>query len=533
MTIKNNELPPLEDMLAEFESGSIPRSETWQALITGLYLNVEQVAEIEKWYEDINTIYGQIIEIEKEMQESYGQIQLWYGQVDVWQQQVAVDKVAAASSAVNAASSAGAALASENKAYKWAEEKEDVEVEPGEYSSHHWANKAKQHSGSITNGMFFAGRWDMKDGLPPEPDENLVPWYRIVAAEEPANRKEADPVWLALVDDAKPGDQLCWDPIAKEYFIVDCTDKVWSVNGMEGDVVIATPAPPGRLNFLINGDFQIWQREVSFDTYKTFTADRWYIEGQDSNKVQVSKNGDALNVINTAGSRGERTVLWQRIEMSPNRYAKAPFNLSFIVGWNVKPTSYSVVIYWINDSYEATGDVLQFPEMPENGRQSQLFNAPEAPADAVYLHVEFLFTGAFNVDIRDVLMSLGPNLYPFPYTPKTEELSLCQRYYEKSYDMDELPGTNVGVDTGVYGSMLHVNCGVYNSTGVSVSTAFKVTKFKRPEITTFSSSGLSGQVSTNLGAKLSSVSLGQNAFHVGISDVQYFGCHWTAEAEIK
>ncbi len=532
MTIKNNELPPLDEMLAEFESGSIPRSETWQALITGLYLNVEQVAEIEKWYQDINTIYGQIIKIENNIQGSYDQIQLWYGQVDAWQQQVADDKVAAASSAVNAASSASAALASENKAYKWAEEKEDVEVEPGEYSSHHWANKAKQHSGSITNGMFFAGRWDMKDGLPPEPDENLVPWYRIVAAEEPANRKDADPVWLALVDDAKPGDQLCWDPIAKEYFLVDCTDKVWSVNEMEGDVIIA---PPGRLNFLMNGDFQIWQREVNFDTYKAFTADRWYIEGQDSNKVQVSKKGDALNVINTSGSRGERTVLWQRTEMSPGRYAKAPFNLNFIMGWIVKPTSYSVVIYWINDSYEATGDVLQFPEVPENGRQSQLFNAPEAPSDAAYLHVEFLFTGAFNVDIRDVLMSLGPQLYPFPYIPVAEELALCQRYYEKSYAMDTWPGTNIGEDTKAVGSMLHINTGNYSALGVAASCSFKVNKAKKtPVVTLYSTSGLKNSVASDQGARSVLVgNVSDAAFSVYVSDVFTFAAHWEAEAELK
>ena len=46
--VSQNQLPPEEELLEEFKSGSIPRSETWQTLIHGLYLNNEQVAEIEE-----------------------------------------------------------------------------------------------------------------------------------------------------------------------------------------------------------------------------------------------------------------------------------------------------------------------------------------------------------------------------------------------------------------------------------------------------------------------------------------------------
>lgn len=49
---------------------------------------------------------------------------------------------AAAVSETNAASSETNAAVSEAKANQWAEEAEDVEVDPGEYSAHHWANKA-------------------------------------------------------------------------------------------------------------------------------------------------------------------------------------------------------------------------------------------------------------------------------------------------------------------------------------------------------------------------------------------------------
>ena len=49
----------------------------------------------------------------------------------------------ALTSADNASTSEANALASENKAEKWAEEDEDVEVETGKYSAKHWAEKSK------------------------------------------------------------------------------------------------------------------------------------------------------------------------------------------------------------------------------------------------------------------------------------------------------------------------------------------------------------------------------------------------------
>jgi hypothetical protein len=51
-------------------------------------------------------------------------------------------QIAAAASATAASTSEGNALASENKAHKWAEEDEDVQVQTGEYSAYHWAQKA-------------------------------------------------------------------------------------------------------------------------------------------------------------------------------------------------------------------------------------------------------------------------------------------------------------------------------------------------------------------------------------------------------
>lgn len=57
---------------------------------------------------------------------------------------------AASTSQTAAAASATAAAASEAKAQDWAEEDEDVEVEPGEFSAYHWAQKSQAASGILS-----------------------------------------------------------------------------------------------------------------------------------------------------------------------------------------------------------------------------------------------------------------------------------------------------------------------------------------------------------------------------------------------
>ena len=61
----------------------------------------------------------------------------------------AASEAAALTSEGNAAASEAAAAASESKAELWAEELEDVEVEPGMYSARHWAIKAIENANPL------------------------------------------------------------------------------------------------------------------------------------------------------------------------------------------------------------------------------------------------------------------------------------------------------------------------------------------------------------------------------------------------
>ena len=69
----------------------------------------------------------------------------------VSEQNASASESSATASEVASANSANLASLSELKAYKWAEETEDTEVETGEYSAKHWAIKAQIASVSVAN----------------------------------------------------------------------------------------------------------------------------------------------------------------------------------------------------------------------------------------------------------------------------------------------------------------------------------------------------------------------------------------------
>ena len=81
-------LPPLNELMKEFNSGRVPRSHTWQVLITGLYAYHNSLDDMQSLYEQIIEQFGSIKELSDTINEQHDQIESWYGQVDDWQKQV-------------------------------------------------------------------------------------------------------------------------------------------------------------------------------------------------------------------------------------------------------------------------------------------------------------------------------------------------------------------------------------------------------------------------------------------------------------
>ena len=71
------------------------------------------------------------------------------------EQNAATSEQNASDSADDASTSASNALDSENRAQQWAQEDEDVEVDPGEFSAFHWAQKAQEFAGGPASTISY------------------------------------------------------------------------------------------------------------------------------------------------------------------------------------------------------------------------------------------------------------------------------------------------------------------------------------------------------------------------------------------
>jgi hypothetical protein len=88
--------------------------------------------------------------------------------------------------------------------------------------------------------------------------------------------------------------------------------------------------------------------------------------------------------------------------------------------------------------------------------------------------------------ITGVQLEKGSVATPFDYRQYGTELALCQRYYEKSYDMASIAGAGVDV-----GSVTITCCGNINRAFGNIT--FKTPKRATPTLTLYSTSGASGK----------------------------------------
>ena len=92
--------------------------------------------------------------------------------------------------------------------------------------------------------------------------------------------------------------------------------------------------------------------------------------------------------------------------------------------------------------------------------------------------------------ITGVQLEKGSTATSFDYRPYGTELALCQRYYEKSYNIDVAPGTNT------LGGVLitYVQLNASSCTGGGLMGRFAVTKRVNPTVTAYTVSGTAGSI---------------------------------------
>ena len=335
---------------------------------------------------------------------------------------------------------------------------------------------------------------------------------------------------------------------------------------LASDGSVAVQTQTGMRNRLINGQFSIDQRNAGVDTVVADAAygpDRWKMLGEDSlgklkakdttvgggrfnlalTCVTVNKKYGVIQFIegiNCKDLRGKTVILTANLSVSNTRLGNIKMG---IIEWTSTEDSLTSdpISTWNGDGTTPTlATNFTFKNTPANLNVTTTPTAYSVTATlgttftnlAVFIwNDDQAYTASDIVYITDVQLETGSLATPFEMRPFGVELALCQRYYEKSYNVTVNPGTinsvgRIGFLTGSFPS---------NSRFPFV---FKTNKRANPTITIYSySNGTSGNASdgSSTDFAIGTTSVGQNGFEIinnAVTTKDGFFLHYTASAEL-
>jgi len=240
----------------------------------------------------------------------------------------------------------------------------------------------------------------------------------------------------------------------------------------------------GYRNRLINGGFSINQRATSTGATNTYTLDRWICANQSANTTITQQtdqaNGIPFNIRVGNGATAQKFGVIQYVESANCRDLRGKqVTLSFSVRFNGgTPTIRYGIIEWTGTADTITTPIISNygttpPTIATGGTlNSTIFNPTAADtwynltltytagssmnnlAVVIMTNSSSSFNSNRNLDIANVQLEEGSTATPFEFRPISTELSLCQRYYYKTYNLNVVPGTAtfVGAAMGVVNS---------------------------------------------------------------------------------
>lgn len=285
-------------------------------------------------------------------------------------------------------------------------------------------------------------------------------------------------------------------------------------------------------NRIINGAMAVAQRGTSFTLTSgatAYTLDRWYANTTGGAGVVAQTGSVGANNLQITGAAGVSSCFFgQKIESN---------NIADLVGQTVTysitlSSSTLTTINWYarypnaQDNYAGVTNISNGTLTLTSTPTQYTFNIVLPAGAANGLEIFFL-TGAFTsgtLVATKAQLEKGSVATSFDYRPYGTELALCQRYYEKSYNTDVVPGTATNIGAIISFTQLNNNF----VTGGGIFGKFGVTKRANPTVTAYSSDGTSGQMrndnnGTNTAATVDLI--GMNGFRV------YSG--WTAQAAVN
>jgi hypothetical protein len=319
----------------------------------------------------------------------------------------------------------------------------------------------------------------------------------------------------------------------------------------------------GFRNAIINGNFDHWQRGTSFTNPGSgngFTADRWVpaYNGTGATRVisreaftpgQTGVPGEPAYYFRwnqtVAGSGGTFNDLLHRIEgvrsfagqtVTLSFYAKAAAattlpNANYIQNFgtggspsasvqNTIATNLALTTVWQKFAYSFSVPSVSGKVLGSDGN------------DILIIAIRMPLNATFTVDIAQVQVEPGPVATTFERRPIGTELALCQRYFNKSYDVSVDPGTITDVGR-CYFSFPTTGTGSFG-----VPIFYPTTMRAAPSVTIYNpvtgASGGARRGSTNK-TGVSASNIGTTVFNFeipGTEDVDNGSFHYTASAEL-
>jgi len=285
-------------------------------------------------------------------------------------------------------------------------------------------------------------------------------------------------------------------------------------------------------NAIINGGMDIWQRGTSFTT-NGYSADRWYRNSNGANRTYSRQTTSdttnlpfiqycmrvARNSGNTTTDSLEFVTSLETANSLP--YAGKTVTLSFYAraGANFSAASNRLGVYlisgtgtdqgWISPGYTGTAYPINNQTATLTTTWQRFTFTGTVATTATELSSFFFYeplgtAGAADYyEITGVQLELGSVATAFTRAGGTiqGELAACQRYYQKSYNIDVAPQTNT---TGVGLVALISSANSVVATSARVGYVFlKTTMRTTPTVTIYSyTSSTAGVVSNGAGTDL-------------------------------
>lgn len=320
----------------------------------------------------------------------------------------------------------------------------------------------------------------------------------------------------------------------------------------------------GLKNGIINGGFDIWQRGISFSNSggsAIYSADRWLsnagdgvstISRQEFSPGQTAVPGNPAyyfrNNRSTAAT-AENGVAQQRIEgvrsyngrkVALSFWAKADAAKTFGIeyfqqfGTGGSPSASGPVgtdSFTVSTSWQLFTFTFDVPSI-----SGKVIGTDGNDFFAVTIKETSSFS-TFTLDVAQAQIEEGAEASAFEKRPIGLELQLCQRYYEKSYTMNDKPGT--AVDKGI---QFVQPARTSTETGNRIRLRVPFISHKRgiPSVTHYDGAGNVGKITTIDGdTQTDNITPGSavisNIATSGFTMVSVDGpmlFHWIADAEL-